>query len=319
MSHNIGILAPGKGWGNFVSYISCFKTISRVRNKKIILITKEFSSAKSYLQDQDFVKEFHQIPDNKRGVLKTIKYIIKLYQILSKSRLDEIFIFHPSLTLVVISYLANIKNIYAPGIRYQNFFLNKKNKLYKNFFSQNIEAVEETKSLTKKILKINNIEFIPLKYNSKIDEKLVGICIACSGSEKQWGEKNYIKLINFLIKNQYNKFLLLSGKDQSNLENEIISNYSGQIKFIDTSKKSIGEVIPDLKKCNFVIGNDTGFSHLSVAYSKKTYVILGDCPPHTYSNLIIAIDKDEDIERSIDSIKTIKLKKVLKYLDENLI
>ena len=36
MIHNVGILAPGKGWGNFVSYISCFKTISKERNKKII-------------------------------------------------------------------------------------------------------------------------------------------------------------------------------------------------------------------------------------------------------------------------------------------
>ncbi len=318
MSHNTGILAPGKGWGNFVSYISCFKTISRVRNKKIILVTKEFSSAKSYLEDQDFVKEFHVIPDNKRGFFKTIKYIIKLYQILSKSRLDEIFIFHPSLTLVIVSYLANIKNIYAPGIRYQNFFLNKKNKLYENFFSKSIDSVEETKSLTKKILKINKIEFIPLQYNVTIDEKLVGICIACSGSEKQWGKENYIRLINFLIENHYNKFLLLSGKDQSNLENSIINNFSNQIKFIDSSKKSIGEVIPDLKKCNFVIGNDTGFSHLSVAYNKKTYVILGDCPPHNYSNLITTIDKDENIERSIDSIKSIKLDKVLKYLNKSM-
>ncbi len=312
-------MAPGKGWGNFVSYISCFKTISRVRNKKIILITKKFSSAKSYLEDQDFVKEFHEVPDNKRGVFKKIKYIIKLYQILLKSQLDEIFIFHPSSTLVIISYLANIKNIYAPGIRYQNFFLNKKNKLYNSFFSKSIDAVEESKSLTKKILNVDKIEFIPLQYDVNIDEKLVGICIACSGSEKQWGEGNYIKLINFLIEKQYNKFLLLSGKDQSNLENAIISNYSEQVKFINTSNKSIDEIIPDLKKCNFVIGNDTGFSHLSVAYNKKTFVILGDCPPHTYSKLITTIDKDEDIERGIDSIKTIKFDKVLKYLNNSLI
>ena len=319
MSLNVGILAPGKGWGNFVSYISCFKTISRSRNKKIILITKEFSSARAYLEDQEFVEKFHEIPDNKRGFFKTIKYIIKLYQILSKSRLDEIFIFHSSLTLVIVSYLANIKNIYAPGTKYQNFFLKRKNKLYENFFSKSIDAVDETTSLTKKILKIDNIEFIPLKYNANIDEKLVGICIACSGSEKQWGKENYIKLINFLIENQYNKFLLLSGKDQSNLENAIISNYSDQIIFIDTSKKSIGEVIPDLKKCKFVIGNDTGFSHLSVAYNKKTYVILGDCPPHTYSNLIINIDKDEEVVRSINSIQSIKIEKVLNHLSKNFI
>ena len=50
-------------------------------------------------------------------------------------------------------------------------------------------------------------------------------------------------------------------------------------------------VIPKLKSCKFVIGNDTRFSHLSVAYNKKTYVILGDCPPHKYSNLFIPIEK----------------------------
>ena len=315
MSHNVGILAPGKGWGNFVSYISCFKTISRVRNKKIILITKEFSSAKSYLEDQNFVKEFHQLPDNKKGILKTIIYIIKLYKILSKANLDEIFIFHSSATLVLISLLANIKNIYAPGIKYQNFFLKKNNKLYVNFFSKSIDAVVETTNLTKKILQINKIEFIPLEHNSLVDEKLIGICIACSGPEKQWGKENYANLIKFLVKKNYKKFLLLSGKDQSNLEKFIINQFSDQVKFIVTSAKNINEVVPDLKKCKFVIGNDTGFSHLAVAYNKKTYVILGDCPPHKYSNLFISIDKDPNIERSKRSIGTIKLEKILKIFN----
>ena len=111
----------------------------------------------------------------------------------------------------------------------------------------------------------------------------------------------------------------MSGIDQSNLEKIIVNNFSKPIEFIKTSTKTIGEVIPNLKKCKFVIGNDTGFSHLSVAYSKKTYVILGDCPPHTYSNLILPIDKDDDVKRSIDSIKTIKLEKVLNYLNKHLI
>ena len=319
MSHNVGILAPGKGWGNFVSYISCFKAISKARNTNIFLITKEFSSAKSYLEDQEFVKEFYEIPNNKRGFLKSVKYAYKLYKVLLRAKLDEIFIFHSSVTLVLICYLANIKNIYAPGIRYQNFFLKKKNKLYENFFSKIIDPVEETKNLTKKILKIDKIDFLPLEHNTTIDEKLAGICIACSGQEKQWGVENYIELINFLIKNNYNKFLLLSGIDQSNLEKIIVRNFSKPIEFIYTSSKTIGEVIPYLKKCKFVIGNDTGFSHLSVAYNKKTFVILGDCPPHSYSNLILPIDKDDAVKRSIDSIKTIKLEKVLNYLKNHLI
>ena len=80
MKDSIGILAPGKGWGNFVSYISCFKTISENRNKKVSLITKKFSSAKSYLYDQNFVEKFIEIPDDTRGIIKKIKSVIYIYK-----------------------------------------------------------------------------------------------------------------------------------------------------------------------------------------------------------------------------------------------
>ena len=62
MAYNIGVLAPGKGWGNFVSYISCFKKISEERKKKISIITKKFSSAQSYLSDQNLVNDLVEIP-----------------------------------------------------------------------------------------------------------------------------------------------------------------------------------------------------------------------------------------------------------------
>ena len=77
MSLNVGILAPGKGWGNFVSYISSFKTISKARNTNVILITKKFSSAKSYLEDQQFVKEFYEIPDNNINVIDSSVFLGK--------------------------------------------------------------------------------------------------------------------------------------------------------------------------------------------------------------------------------------------------
>ena len=96
--------------------------------------------------------------------------------------------------------------------------------------------------------------------------------------------------INLLVTKGYNKFLLLSGTDQERYENKIIENFKMKIGFETTSNNTISEVIPKLKKCKFVIGNDTGFSHLSVAYNKKTFVILGDCPPHNYSDLIISIE-----------------------------
>ena len=317
MKDNIAILAPGKGWGNFVSYISCFKIISEKRNKKITLITKKFSSAPSYLSDQNFIDKFVEIPDNTRGIIKKIKSIFYIYKEIKKLNLNEIFIFHSSALFIIISYFAKVKNIYAPGIKYQNFFLKKENKFYDTYKSKLIDPVDESKELTKKILKVNKIPFSTLKFDEKIDFKKIAICIACSGYEKQWGAENYVKLIKFLALKGYEKFLILSGKDQIKTENDIITKLENKYEFIKTSMKSINEVVPDLKSCKLFIGNDTGFAHLAIAYAIKSFVILGDCPPHTYSDLIINIDKDKNILRTSTSIQTITFEKVISVFNKN--
>ena len=317
MKDKIAILAPGKGWGNFVSYISCFKKISEERKKKIVIITKKFSSAKSYLSDQNLVDNFVEIPDDTRGIVKKICSIIYIYNEIKKLNLNEIFIFHSSALYVLISYFAGVNKIYAPGIKYQNFFLKKDFKFYDNFKSKLIDPVEESKELIKKILKINNVPFKTLKFNEKIDDKKIAICIACSGNEKQWGSENYIKLIKFLSSKGYTKFLILSGKDQFGIEEEIIKKSDIKLEFIKSSKKTISQVIPELKSCKLFIGNDTGFSHLATAYAKKTFVILGDCPPHTYSDLIIPIDKEDNSTRNSNSIKSISFEKVINIFNKN--
>ena len=68
-------------------------------------------------------------------------------------------------------------------------------------------------------------------------------------------------------------------------------------------------MIPYLKKCKFCIGNDTGFSHLSVNLDIETMIIQGDCPPQTYTSLIKNIDIDPLLTRSTTSIQTIKDRK----------
>ncbi len=317
MKDKIAILAPGKGWGNFVSYISCFKKISEERKKKIVIITKKFSSAKSYLSDQNLVDNFVEISDDTRGIVKKICSIIYIYNEIKKLNLNEIFIFHSSALYVLISYFAGVNKIYAPGIKYQNFFLKKDFKFYDNFKSKLIDPVEESKELIKKILKINYVPFKTLKFNEKIDDKKIAVCIACSGYEKQWGSENYIKLIKFLSSKGYTKFLILSGKDQFGIEEEIIKKSDMKLEFIKSSKKTISQVIPELKSCKLFIGNDTGFSHLATAYAKKTFVILGDCPPHTYSDLIIPIDKEDNLTRNSNSIKSISFEKVINIFNKN--
>ena len=93
MSNNTAVLAPGKGWGNFVSYISCFKKISEIRKKKIILVTKKFSSAEAYLEDQNFISKFINIQSNSRGAIRQIKLVFELIIKLRSAGINEILFF----------------------------------------------------------------------------------------------------------------------------------------------------------------------------------------------------------------------------------
>ena len=155
--------------------------------------------------------------------------------------------------------------------------------------------------------------------DSKEKNTLIAIGIACSEKERRWSIDNYIELVKYLLKKNYNNFLIISGKNQTNEEENIKEKLNNNnANFIFTSKKKISDVIPDILKCKFYVGNDTGFAHLFVNYGINSYIIYGDCVPQYYSKSINIIDKDEDIERSDNSINTITLDKVIESLQLNL-
>ena len=143
----------------------------------------------------------------------------------------------------------------------------------------------------------------------------MGIIIAASGNEKRWSISNYLTVINFLKERNYNKFLIISGLDQSKEENLIKEKFKDTLEIIFTSNKKIKDVIPYLKKCKFCVGNDTGFAHLSINLDIETVIIHGDCPPQYYSSLIRHVDIDPSVTRSSVSIHTIKTEKVLNELE----
>ena len=317
MSGNTAVLAPGKGWGNFVSYVSCFKKISDVKRKKIILITKKFSSAEAYLGDQNFISDFVDIQDSSRGALRQLKLIFDLTYKLRSLNISEIFIFHSSALLVILCYLSGIKKVYAPGIGIQNFFLKKDYKLYENYKSNLINQIDESMELTNKILGINDCSFTTLEYNEAVDSSKVMVCMASSGPSRQWGLKNFIKLVNFLKLKGFKKFVILSGLDQVDEEIKISAEVGNDVELILTSQSTIKEVIPHIKTSTFFIGHDTGFSHLALAYGKKSYILFGDCEPSIYTDLIVPIDKDDDVPRSDECIRTITFEKVKEIYEAN--
>ena len=311
--NKILIIDPGKGWGHFVSKLYCYQKLSEKLGSKIIFLTKKSNQAEYYLKFSSFCEEVLHLNEQKKGfknIFHNLKSSIEIIKIINKYKFNECFVFHPSLRYLFLAKFSNAKNVWGLGLKFQNFFLPKNKKLYQSFFSETIKNDRETLNFVKKITSSSNIDFTPLySPNNKLRDT-VGIIIAASGIEKKWPIKNYLKLINFLIKKKYNKFLIISGLDQYEDEKIIFDKFNGKIDITLTSEKKIKDIIPYLIKCKFCVGNDTGFSHLSVNLNIETIVIYGDCPPQNYSKLINPIDINEDVKRSSQSINSVKFEKL---------
>ena len=313
------IIDPGKGWGHFVSKMYCYQKLSEDLNSKIVFLTKNSTQAADYLKSANFCEDVIYLNESKKGILNTIDFIksfISNIKNINKFSYKCCFVFHPSIRYLLIAKFSKVKEIWGLGSKFQSFFIKKERKLYSNFFSKTIKNDNETFEFVKKITKSSMIEFKPLNSLNQNLRDTIGIIIAASGKEKKWPINNYLKVIDFLKSKNYSKFLIISGMDQVKEEELIQETFKNEIKLTFTSAKKINDVIPYLRYCKFCIGNDTGFSHLSVNLDIETLIIYGNCDPQSYSNLIHHIDIDEGINRTTKSINTIKTEKVLNKLSK---
>ena len=314
--NRILIIDPGKGWGQFVSKMYCFQKLAEYQNSKIVFLTKRSTQAEYYLRDTTFCDEVIYLNEPRKGIkniINNIQSLLENINKINKFNFKACYVFHPSLRYLFIAKFSNIREIWGLGFKFQNFFLKKNKKLYLSFFSKT-KGDNEALEFVKKITNASKIDYKPLSSIENSLRDTVGIIIAASGNEKRWSIKNYLKVIKFLKEKNYKKFLIISGLDQSKEEELINENFRDTIDTTFTADKKINDVIPYLKRCKFCIGNDTGFSHLSVNLDIETMVIQGDCPPQTYSKLLKHIDIEPDVTRSSTSIHTIKAEKVLDEL-----
>ena len=314
--NRILIIDPGKGWGQFVSKMYCFQKLAEYQNSKITFLTKRSTQAEYYLRDTTFCDEVIYLNEPRKGIkniINNIQSLLENINKINKFNFKACYVFHPSLRYLFIAKFSNIREIWGLGFKFQNFFLKKNKKLYLSFFAKT-KGDNEALEFVKKITNASKIDYKPLSSKENSLRDTVGIIIAASGNEKRWSINNYLKVIKFLKEKNYKKFLIISGLDQSKEEELINENFRDTIDTTFTADKKINDVIPYLKRCKFCIGNDTGFSHLSVNLDIETMVIQGDCPPQTYSKLLKHIDIEPDVTRSSTSIHTIKAEKVLDEL-----
>ena len=292
----IAVVAPRRGMGDCVSFYGIFKTIYKVSGNKLILITHKKTSAKDIYKNNKIFKKIIYLKEKKRGFFYSFnEYInlIKIFYSLKIYHVSKLFVLHGAFKYIIAAKISGISLIEAVGEKYQRFFLKKKKRVYKNFFEKVLHPRTASVKLIKSIFNLKNIEdnyFTLNNLKSFNNRKYIAIGLAASGYERFWGKDNFIQIINFLIRKNFYKFVLLSGKDQSNLENEIIKNFNKKnLYFIKTSQLSLNKIINYLKDIKFYFGNDTGFAHLTVSHRIPSLILHGDAPPHDYSKFISPI------------------------------
>ena len=161
-----------------------------------------------------------------------------------------------------------------------------------------IHMVERNIALLKDICKIPDKKICPtlitpdlnIEIKKDKNEKVVGVCIGGGTASifkgkkiypKYWGENNFYNLIKEILQKNI-KVILFGGKDEFKilknfkdiLNNENIFNYVGQTTIIESAILA--------KRCDLIVGVDTGMQHIADAVGIKTLTIFGPTNPKIF-------------------------------------
>ena len=181
----ICVVAPRKGMGDCVSFFGIFKTINKYSKKKIILVTVENTSAKKIFKSEKIFKKIIYFEQSNKNFFNVIISYLKIFRALSLAKsqgVNEVIILHQSIKYILISKILGFKTIEAPGQKFQRFFL-RKNRVYKNFSTQKLSPIDESKYLVKKIFSVSNIENNNFIFNLKKKK------IRCNSYSNFWTRK----------------------------------------------------------------------------------------------------------------------------------
>ena len=259
------IIQPKIGMGDMIIYLPYIHSISKKYNKSVSLLVKENSRAKELLAEDNHIHEIITLKKEMDG----LGGFFKLLNELKKRNFDKVFIFNSSLRYSLITRLAGIKSIYQYPL-----FRSKDNIVHSaKIFTENIinEIVSSEPNL---IIK---------KKDNALDKNFKHIClgISASGPTKRWGINNYIKLAEELTRKTKCKFYIAGGRNDIELINKFKSSKVGRDSF-SFENLNIRETLQIISNCNLYIGNDTGWSHISVALKIKTLTIFCDSPILAY-------------------------------------
>lgn len=283
------VVIKSMGIGDLSILIANIHAISKKLSKPVTVLAQKNTRAHAILKYDPHIEEVIELDE------KEIKSFFTIIKKIKPKRFDQSYIFSDSVRFYLVSKLSGIKE------NFQYEFFSKKGK---NFF-------KTAKEFTEKILHIkidpqskiyfnkNDMEKAKRKYNISDKTKNIVCGISASGPTKRWDIKNYIKLFENLNSKFKCKFFLAGNLNDKNLIIKVINSTIGK-NCVSFSSMTLTEAIPIIGACQFYIGNDTGWGHISSGLGLKSLFLFMDSPPSAYGiyskNISIIVPDGETIE-----------------------
>lgn len=283
------VIIKSMGIGDLCIIISCIQAISKKINEPVTVLAQKNTHAYSILKCDPHIKEIIEFDK------KEIKGFFNIIKKIKPKKFDQSYIFSDSIRLYLISKLSGIKKNFQYG------FFSKKGK---NYFNTAKEFTEKTLKVkidpeSKIYCDNHDLKQQRIKYNISDETKNIVCGISASGSTKRWDIYNFIKLFENLNKKFKCKFFLAGGINDKELIQKVLNSSIGK-SCVSFSEMTIDETIPIIASCQYYIGNDTGFGHISANLGLKSLILFLDSPPLAYGmykkNISILVPEGETID-----------------------
>ena len=283
------VIIKSMGIGDLCILISNIHAISKKIDKPVKVLAQKSSRATAILKHDPHIEEVIELNE------KEIKGFFSVIKKIKPKQFDQSYIYSDSIRFFLISKLSGIKE------NFQYKFFSKKGKNFFKTAKEFTEKILNTKidSQSKIYCDNNDIEEAKRKFNISDKTKNIVCGISASGPTKRWDINNYIKLFENLNSKFQCKFFLAGGPNDKDLIKKVKSSAIGN-RCISFSTMKIAETIPVISACQYYIGNDTGWGHISSGLDLKSLFLFMDSPPSAYGvyskNISIIVPDGETIE-----------------------
>ena len=309
--------------GDLIWQLPYIKAISEHHKENIDLIVRKQTQAKKIFKDLEHINTIYY-NEFRKGLSYWID-VFKLFKIFKKNKYDFLYILDKVNKPAIAGKFANIKNIIAPGLGNQKFWITSKCILKKS--DKKLNYSDQSQKLLKlNGIKINNlIPNLIYKSNSNFNNKIKKIAFGIDSSEdyKMWYEENFVKLAKKLHEKKiFDIIYLICGPEKKYISNNII-NYSNENFFIDCSNKDLQGIIEVIKQCSIFIGNNAGPLNLSSALGIKTFGLIANDPASelVYSRIIPITPEnyiDNRWNRNREGMRELTVERVFNEIIKNL-